>query len=63
MAAPKDMPRQINVHVDDEMLLRIDMIAKKLGIGNRSSVVRQAVSRWFFELEKRSNSKSNGHGG
>jgi metal-responsive CopG/Arc/MetJ family transcriptional regulator len=40
------------VLVDDEMLARVDKIAEKFGIGNRSDVVRQAVSRWFYEVEK-----------
>lgn len=48
------------VRVDDEMLARIDKIAEKFGVGNRSDVIRQAISRWFYEVEK-IGSRSNGH--
>ena len=40
---------QVHVNFDDEMLARVDKIAKKFGIGNRSDVIRQAVSRWYFD--------------
>lgn len=51
---------QLHVIVDDEMLARIDKIAKKYGLGNKSDVARQAISRWYYEIEKME-LKQNGH--
>jgi metal-responsive CopG/Arc/MetJ family transcriptional regulator len=52
---------QIHVNVDDEMLARLDRIAEKYGIGNRSDVVRQAISRWYYD-EVEVSHRTNGNG-
>lgn len=60
MSKGKTEGHKTTILMDAEMLERTDKIAKKFGLGSRASVIRQSISRWFFEIEK-SEQKTNGH--
>lgn len=44
-------PKQLNVIVTDEVLERIEAIGKAYGLSSRAAVIRQAVSRWYYEMK------------
>jgi metal-responsive CopG/Arc/MetJ family transcriptional regulator len=44
-------PKQINVIMSDELIDRIEEIGKAYGLTTRAAVIRQAVSRWYYEMK------------